>query len=81
MLITDSTEINSKEELEEAFNKDGVRIGYNIVVLNLETLIELEQVYLNYYFESNARLDELDELERLHKYAVELTWEKDVYDN
>ena len=82
MLITNSTEINSTEELREAFNKDGVRIGNDLIILTLEKLVEIEQCILTYYFESDVRLDELDELERLYKYAVELIWEKEyVYNN
>lgn len=80
MIITDSTEINSVEELREAFNKDGVRIE-NIIVLNVKTLLELNKVYLNYYFETDVRFNELDELERLYKYAIELNQEEDVYNN
>lgn len=76
MLITNSTEINSTEELREAFNKDGVRIGNDLIILTLEKLVEIEQCILTYYFESDVRLDELDELERLYKYAVELMWGK-----
>lgn len=72
MILTDSTEITSTEDLRQAFIADGIRLGNNLIVLNLETLITLENVYLTYYFETDIRLEELNELERLHKYACEL---------
>lgn len=73
--MIDSIEIKSTEDLKEAFNKEGGVIIGDFGALTANAILALEHLYLTYFFETNCRLPELDELSRLHRFAWDLLYD------